>query len=67
MDKLILIEVKIVIGYGVLKEGIFFVYGVLIGEEGIIVVKVVYGWEYFDFIVLEEVVVCFKEMMIGEG
>lgn len=59
IDKLMLIEVKIVIGYGVFKEGIFVVYGVFFGEDGIKMVKEVYGWDYLDFIVFEEVVVCF--------
>lgn len=61
-----MIEVKIVIGFGVLNVGISKVYGVLLGDEGILEVKKVYGWNYEEkFFVFEEVIVCFKEI-IGE-
>ncbi|WP_417630448.1 transketolase [Enterococcus faecalis] len=66
-DKPTLIEVKTVIGYGAPKEGTSSVHGAPIGEEGITAAKAVYGWEYPDFTVPEEVVARFKETMIDEG
>ncbi|HCT3333026.1 TPA: transketolase [Enterococcus faecalis] len=66
-DKPTLIEVKTVIGYGAPKEGTSSVHGAPIGEEGITAAKAVYGWEYPDFTVPEEVAARFKETMIGEG
>lgn len=66
-DKPTLIEVKTVIGYGAPKEGTSSVHGAPIGEEGITVAKAVYGWEYPDFTVPEEVAARFKETMIDEG
>lgn len=66
-DKPTLIEVKTVIGYGAPKEGTSSVHGAPIGEEGITAAKAVYGWEYPDFTVPEEVAARFKEMMIDEG
>ncbi|KAJ64944.1 Transketolase [Enterococcus faecalis MN16] len=66
-DKPTLIEVKTVIGYGAPKEGTSSVHGAPIGEEGIIAAKAVYGWEYPDFTVPEEVAARFKETMIDEG
>lgn len=62
-----LIEVKTVIGYGAPKEGTSSVHGAPIGEEGITAAKAVYGWEYPDFTVPEEVAARFKETMIDEG
>ncbi len=41
--------------------------GAPIGEEGITAAKAVYGWEYPDFTVPEEVAARFKETMIDEG
>lgn len=67
MDKPTLIEVKTVIGYGAPKEGTSSVHGAPIGEEGITAAKAVYGWEYPDFTVPEEVAARFKETMIDEG
>ncbi|RTK68606.1 transketolase [Enterococcus faecalis] len=66
-DKPTLIEVKTVIGYGTPKEGTSSVHGAPIGEEGITAAKAVYGWEYPDFTVPEEVAARFKETMIDEG
>lgn len=66
-DKPTLIEVKTVIGYGAPKEGTSSVHGAPIGEEGITAAKAVYGWEYLDFTVPEEVAARFKETMIDEG
>lgn len=66
-DKPTLIEVKTVIGYGAPKEGTSSVHGAPIGEEGITAAKAVYGWEYPDFTVPEEVTARFKETMIDEG
>lgn len=67
LDKPTLIEVKTVIGYGAPKEGTSSVHGAPIGAEGITAAKAVYGWEYPDFTVPEEVVARFKETMIEEG
>lgn len=66
-DKPTLIEVKTVIGYGAPKEGTSSVHGAPIGEEGITAAKAVYGWQYPDFTVPEEVAARFKETMIDEG
>ena len=66
-DKPTLIEVKTVIGYGAPKEGTSSVHGAPIGEEGITAAKAVYGWEYPNFTVPEEVAARFKETMIDEG
>lgn len=66
-DEPTLIEVKTVIGYGAPKEGTSSVHGAPIGEEGITAAKAVYGWEYPDFTVPEEVAARFKETMIDEG
>jgi len=66
-DKPTLIEVKTVIGYGAPKEGTSSVHGARIGEKGITAAKAVYGWEYPDFTVPEEVAARFKETMIDEG
>lgn len=66
-NKPTLIEVKTIIGYGAPKEGTSAVHGAPIGEEGIKAAKAVYGWEYPDFTVPEEVATRFKESMITEG
>ncbi|OJG55682.1 transketolase [Enterococcus haemoperoxidus] len=66
-DKPTLIEVKTVIGYGAPKEGTSSVHGAPIGAEGITAAKAVYGWEYPDFTVPEEVAARFKETMVEEG
>ncbi|MBO0472743.1 transketolase [Enterococcus sp. DIV0840] len=67
LDKPTLIEVKTVIGYGAPKEGTSSVHGAPIGAEGITAAKAVYGWEYPDFTVPDEVAARFKETMIEEG
>jgi transketolase len=66
-DKPTLIEVKTVIGYGAPKEGTSAVHGAPLGDEGISVAKAVYGWEYPDFTVPEEVAARFKETMQDKG
>ena len=66
-DKPTLIEVKTVIGYGAPKEGTSAVHGAPIGEDGIKMAKEVYGWEYPDFTVPEEVAARFHQTMIEEG
>lgn len=66
-DKPTLIEVKTVIGYGAPKEGTSSVHGAPIGADGITAAKAVYGWEYPDFTVPEEVAARFKESIVDEG
>jgi transketolase len=66
-EKPTLIEVKTVIGYGAPKEGTSSVHGAPIGADGITAAKAVYGWEYPDFTVPDEVAARFKETMIEEG
>jgi transketolase len=66
-DKPTLIEVKTVIGFGSPKEGTSAVHGAPLGAEGITAAKAVYGWEYPDFTVPDEVAARFKEAMIDEG
>ena len=66
-DKPTLIEVKTVIGYGAPKEGTSSVHGAPIGADGITAAKAVYGWEYPDFTVPEEVAARFKETMVEKG
>lgn len=66
-DKPTLIEVKTVIGYGAPKEGTSAVHGAPLGEDGIKMAKEVYGWEYPDFTVPEEVAARFHQTMIEEG
>ncbi|MBL1230806.1 transketolase [Enterococcus sp. BWB1-3] len=62
-----LIEVKTVIGFGAPKEGTSAVHGAPLGQEGIDAAKVVYGWEYPDFTVPDEVAERFTERMIEDG
>ena len=66
-EKPTLIEIKTVIGYGAPKEGTSAVHGAPIGVDGIEVAKAVYGWEYPDFTVPEEVAARFQEKMVDEG
>lgn len=66
-DKPTLIEVKTVIGFGAPKEGTSAVHGAPLGEEGISMAKAVYGWEYPDFTVPDEVADRFTETMINQG
>ncbi|MGO2890577.1 MAG: transketolase [Enterococcus devriesei] len=62
-----LIEIKTVIGYGSPKEGTSAVHGAPIGADGITAAKTVYGWEYPDFTVPEEVAKRFKEEINDKG
>lgn len=62
-----MIEIKTVIGFGAPKEGTNAVHGAPIGEEGVKVAKDVYGWEYPEFTVPDEVAARFKETMIDRG
>ncbi|WP_379946857.1 transketolase [Enterococcus devriesei] len=62
-----LIEIKTVIGYGSPKEGTSAVHGAPIGADGITAAKTVYGWEYPDFTVPEEVAKRFKEEINVKG
>jgi transketolase len=66
-EKPTLIEVKTVIGYGAPKEGTSSVHGAPIGEDGIRAAKEVYGWDYPDFTVPEEVAERFRQTMIEDG
>ncbi|MDT2753648.1 transketolase [Enterococcus pseudoavium] len=66
-EKPTLIEIKTVIGYGSPKEGTSAVHGAPLGKEGIDVAKAVYGWEYPDFTVPEEVAQRFKEEINDKG
>lgn len=62
-----LIEVKTVIGYGSPKEGTSAVHGAPLGADGIKMAKEVYGWDYPDFTVPEEVATRFHEKMVEDG
>ncbi|MGX7351486.1 transketolase [Enterococcus canis] len=66
-DKPTLIEVKTVIGFGAPNEGTSKVHGAPLGAEGIKVAKEVYGWDYPEFTVPEEVAQRFHERMIEDG
>jgi len=66
-DKPSLVEIKTVIGFGSPKEGTSAVHGAPLGEDGISVAKAVYGWEYPDFTVPEEVSNRFKEEINDKG
>ncbi|MGG5369079.1 transketolase [Enterococcus sp. AZ196] len=66
-DKPSLIEIKTVIGFGAPKEGTSAVHGAPIGQDGIDAAKAVYGWEYPDFTVPEEVAKRFKEEINDKG
>ncbi|WP_413537803.1 transketolase [Enterococcus malodoratus] len=66
-DKPSLIEIKTVIGFGSPKEGTSAVHGAPLGQDGIDVAKTVYGWEYPDFTVPEEVAKRFKEEINDKG
>ncbi|MCA5012826.1 MULTISPECIES: transketolase [unclassified Enterococcus] len=66
-DKPTLIEVKTVIGFGSPKEGTSAVHGAPLGAEGITAAKAVYGWDYPDFTVPDEVAARFKETVVDEG
>ena len=66
-EKPSLIEIKTVIGFGSPKEGTSAVHGAPIGKDGIDAAKTVYGWEYPDFTVPEEVAKRFKEEINDKG
>ena len=66
-EKPTLIEIKTVIGFGAPKEGTSAVHGAPIGQDGIAAAKAVYGWEYPDFTVPEEVAKRFKEEINDKG
>lgn len=66
-EKPTLIEIKTVIGFGSPKEGTSAVHGAPIGDDGIKAAKAVYGWEYPDFTVPEEVADRFKADMLDKG
>ena len=66
-EKPTLIEIKTVIGFGSPKEGTSAVHGAPLGQEGIDVAKTVYGWEYPDFTVPEDVAKRFKEQINDKG
>ena len=60
-EKPTLIEIKTVIGYGSPNQGTSAVHGAPLGAEGISAAKAIYGWEYPEFTVPEEVAARFKE------
>lgn len=66
-NKPTLIEVKTVIGFGAPNQGTSSVHGAPLGNEGIQAAKGIYGWDYPEFEVPEEVATRFKETMIEEG
>ncbi|MGL9741750.1 transketolase [Enterococcus sp. DIV1368c] len=66
-DKPTLIEVKTVIGFGAPNQGTSAVHGAPLGLEGIQKAKEIYGWEYPDFTVPEEVAERFRQTMVEEG
>ncbi|OJG81528.1 transketolase [Enterococcus pallens] len=66
-EKPTLIEIKTVIGFGAPKQGTSAVHGAPIGDDGITAAKAIYGWEYPDFTVPEEVAERFKAEMMDKG
>ena len=66
-NKPTLIEVKTVFGFGAPNQGTSSVHGAPLGIEGIQAAKGIYGWDYPEFEVPEEVATRFKETMIEEG
>lgn len=66
-EKPSLIEIKTVIGFGAPKQGTSAVHGAPIGDDGITAAKAIYGWEYPDFTVPEEVAERFKAEMMDKG
>lgn len=56
-----LIEIKTVIGYGSANQGTNKVHGAPIGTDDFAAAKKVYGWDYEDFEIPEEVYETFKE------
>ena len=66
-NKPTLIEIKTVIGFGAPNEGTSSVHGAPLGVAGSDVAKGVYGWEYPEFTVPEEVQARFKESINDRG
>lgn len=66
-NKPTLIEIKTVIGFGAPNEGTSSVHGAPLGVAGSDVAKGVYGWEYPEFTVPEEVQARFKEAINDRG
>lgn len=62
-----LIEVKTVIGYGSANQGTNKVHGAPIGKDDFTAAKKVYGWDYEDFEIPEEVYETFKEGVAKTG
>ena len=62
-----LIEVKTVIGYGSANAGTNKVHGAPIGADDFAAAKKVYGWDYPDFEIPEEVYETFKEGVAKAG
>ena len=62
-----LIEVKTVIGYGSANAGTNKVHGAPIGSDDFAAAKKVYGWDYEDFEIPEEVYETFKEGVAKAG
>ncbi len=62
-----LIEVKTVIGYGSANAGTNKVHGAPIGADDFAAAKKVYGWDYPDFEILEEVYETFKNGVGAKG
>ncbi|MDU3136153.1 MAG: transketolase [Anaerococcus prevotii] len=62
-----LIEVKTVIGYGSANAGTNKVHGAPIGADDFTAVKKVYGWDYPDFEIPEEVYETFKNGVANKG
>ena len=62
-----LIEVKTVIGYGSANAGTNKVHGAPIGADDFAAAKKVYGWDYEDFEIPEEVYETFKEGVAKTG
>lgn len=62
-----LIEVKTVIGYGSANAGTNKVHGAPIGADDFAAAKKVYGWEYKDFEIPEEVYETFKNGVAKKG
>ena len=66
-NKPTLIEIKTVIGFGAPNAGTSSVHGAPLGVAGSDVAKGVYGWEYPEFTVPEEVQARFKEAISDRG
>lgn len=62
-----LIEVKTVIGYGSANAGTNKVHGAPIGADDFTAAKKVYGWDYPDFEIPEEVYETFKNGVANKG